>query len=483
MTLRPICASTAAEMLLLVATAAFAQPAVPPAVPPPPASADTANARPQPAPSAAARKTDALEPKPPEPKRPVVHAKWDTGVYGFVELDTIHDTTQSFLEIAGNGAIARPGTYAADHGRTQLSGRNSRIGFLLGAPEYHGIKATAQLEMDFFGNQPASASEAALYQNPTFRIRHMNLVLHSEALDVMFGQSWELFGWQAYFDPATVEIQGMPGEVYSRAPQIRVSRTFDAGSVDIDLALAAVRPPERDASTPDGQAGLRLRVNRWKAWHNAGSTGQGLDDAAIGVSGLYRRFAVPNFAAAPTSQVTAAGYGLSIDTLIPLISGTKVDHGNALTFTGSFVTGQGDADVYTGLSGGVANAALPNPAMASPAPTYSPDVDNGLVEYTADGALHAVQWTSYIVGLQYYLPPKGHIWLAADYSHMESDNAARLGAAAKVWNASSWADGCLFVDVTPAVRLGAEVAYFDQTYVDSKRATDLRGQFSAFFLF
>ena len=454
------CSFAASALLLLAGSKALARPST---VPPP--------------------DNKATKPQQPATKRLVVHTRWDADLYGFVELDAIHDSTQSFLEIAGNGAIARPGTYAGDHGRSQLSARNSRIGLELGAPEYRGIRASAQLEMDFFGNQPANASEAALYQNPTFRIRHMNLVLHSDAVDVMFGQSWELFGWQAYFDPATVEIQGMPGEVYSRAPQIRLSRTFHGSAVDIDVALAAVRPPQRDASTPDGQAGVRVRVDRFKAWHNAGSTGQGLDDAAIGVSGLYRHFALPDFAAMPTRQVSADGYGVSIDALIPLISATKADHGNALTFTGSFVTGRGDADVYTGLSGGVGNAALPNPAMANPPPSYAPDIDNGLVELTADGVLHAVQWTSYIVGLQYYLPPTGTVWLAANYSHMDSSNAAQLGAAAKVWDVSNWADGCLFVDVTPAVRLGAEFAYFDQIYADGDHASDERGQFSAFFLF
>ena len=457
----------------LEATQAFAQPQ-PSSDPPTRAGAATANAQRLP-PSPAAT--------PPATERSFVHAKWDADLYGFVELDALHDTRQSFLEVAGNNAIARPGTYAGDHGRTQLSVRNSRIGIKLRAPEYRGITATAQLEMDFFGNQPPNVSEAALYQNPGFRIRHMNLVLHSDVLDVMFGQSWELFGWQSYFDPASVQIQGLPGQVFSRAPQIRLSRTFHGDAVAIDVALAAVRPPERDASTPDGQAGLRLRLNHWKAWHNSGSTGQGLDAAAIGLSGLYRHFAVPNFAAAPTGQVSADGYGVSIDALIPIIAATQTDHRNALTFTGSFATGQGDADVYTSLSGGVSNANLPNPTMASSAPTYAPDIDNGLVEFTANGVLHAVQWTSYIVGIQYYLPSDGRVWLAANYSHMESNNAAQLGAAAKVWTRSNWADSCLFLDLTPAVRLGTEAAYFDQTYADGKDATDVRGQLSAFFLF
>jgi hypothetical protein len=52
-----------------------------------------------------------------------------------------------------------------------------------------------------------------------------------------------------------------------------------------------------------------------------------------------------------------------------------------------------------------------------------------------------------------------------------------------VWNRSSWADLDVFADVTPAVRFGAELAHFEQTYADGKHAPDERAQLSAFFLF
>jgi hypothetical protein len=39
------------------------------------------------------------------------------------------------------------------------------------------------------------------------------------------------------------------------------------------------------------------------------------------------------------------------------------------------------------------------------------------------------------------------------------------------------------VDITPAVRVGAEFSWFDQTYVDLKDAPDYRGQGSFFFIF
>jgi hypothetical protein len=159
-----------------------------------------------------------------------------------------------------------------------------------------------------------------------------------------------------------------------------------------------------------------------------------------------------------------------------------------MTLSGSYVTGAGIADLYQSLSGGVSNPALPNPGMATPAPTYTPNIDPSMVMWYADTvngtfSLHAVQWTSYIVGLQYYLPPAGHAWLSANYSHMSSNNAQYFGAANKVWNKEDWADGNLMFDLTAAVRMGAEFAWTSQTFVDATKAKDYRVQYSAFFVF
>jgi hypothetical protein len=149
--------------------------------------------------------------------------------------------------------------------------------------------------------------------------------------------------------------------------------------------------------------------------------------------------------------------------------------------TGSFVYGAGLADQYTGFSGGVGNAPLPNPSMANPAPTYTTVLDGGLALYSADGTLHPIQWTSWIAGAQYYINQT--VWVAANYSHMSSGNAKLFGAAAKVFDTSQWADANVMVDITPAVRVGAEFSWYDQTYVDQKDAPDYRGQGSFFFIF
>jgi hypothetical protein len=412
-----------------------------------------------------------------------VTSKWDTTLYGFVEGDTIYDSTQGLNDNAGNSAVPRKGSYAGNHGQTTMGARNSRIGYRISAPAVDDIKASAQLEMDFVGNQPPGISESAFFASATFRVRHLNVKLETPIVDVLIGQSWQLFGWQTLYQPATVQIQGIPGEVFSRSPQIRLSKKLACDPVSLELAVAAARPPQRASATPDGQAGIKLNLDSVKAFHTAGSTGTALDSASIGVSVVGRRFAVDEFTAAPHSQVVRNGYGLSIDALIPVVPATKEHHDNALTLLGSFVTGAGTADLYSGLSGGVSQPALPNPGMTTPAPTYTPNIDNGLALFSADGTLHPMQWTSYLVGAQYYLPPSGKVFLAANYSHTSSGNAHAFGAATKVFDQQDWADGNLFVDLTPAVRLGLELAWINQTYVNGTEGTNYRAQFSGWLIF
>jgi len=177
------------------------------------------------------------------------------------------------------------------------------------------------------------------------------------------------------------------------------------------------------------------------------------------------------------NDVSTSGSAYSIDLFLPIIEGTLKDKGNALTFTGSFANGSGFADLFTGLTGGTRFPNLPGGG------TYNPNIDTGLAIFLPDGTLHTVDWRAYIVGLQYYLPPDGRFWISSNFSQTYSENAANFGPANGVFNRAWWADGNIFMDVTPAVRVGLEYAYFSQTYVDNVNATNHRFQLSAWFLF
>jgi hypothetical protein len=457
----------------------------PPEEPPPPPH----NVEPPPPPRRPQAQPPVVVVATPKPE-PVLHARWDATLYGFVEADSLYDTTQSLIDVQGNAALLRPGSYKGDHGQTTFGVRNSRIGFKLAAPDYNSVRATAQLEMDFQGNQPGRpydstnlVSEQQFWQNPGFRVRLMNLRLDTPAFDFLFGQMWQLFGWQSLFHPNTVEIQGVPGEIYSRSPQIRISKLIHAGNFGVEIAIAASRPPQRASATPDGQVGLKLSYNGIRALHTNGATGTGLDGLTLAASAVGRRFAVDELSAMPASQVVRKGYGVSIDGLIPVVP-ARSRTSTALTVQANYTVGAGIADLYQGLTGGVTNPTLPNPMMLPTPPTYVPNIDPGLVMfYATDSTLHPVQWESLLGGFQLYLPPSAKWWISGNYSHLHSQNAHYFGAPGSVWDTQDWADANLMFDVTPAVRLGFEGSYTDQTYVDGVHAKNYRGQFSAFFIF
>jgi hypothetical protein len=421
-----------------------------------------------------------------------VKGKWNPVLYGFVEFDAIHDSTQSYGEGSGNTLIARPGTWGAKHGRTQFTARSSRFGFRLSAPELMGIRASGVIEVDFNGNQPPTAyqpygiSEAATFNNPSMRFRQAAIKVETDYVDVVAGQYWQLFGWQGYFFPCTLDLRGVPGDVYGRTPQFRLSHMFKTEAVNVELAAAAVRPVQRNSEYPDGQAGLRVLVNSWKGVHTVGGTPTLADPLAIGVSGTVRRFRLPNLAADPTVIKAKTGWGVSIDGLIPVIPGTMADRANALTLTGSFVTGAGISDQYIGLTGGVTFPALPANA-AGTVPTYPQDVDTGLVTYDSSGNLQTVKWQSYMGGLQYYLPPSGKLWIAGNITHLKSDNNTSFGQAAaamaKIVTQSTWWDANLLWEVVEPLRVGVQYAQGRQTYGDGVEAKNERFQMNAFYLF
>ena len=315
----------------------------------------------------------------------------------------------------------------------------------------------------------------------------MNFKIETPVVDVLAGQYWQLFGWQPSFMPNTVDIQGVPGELYSRTPQIRISKTIKAEPVIIELAVGAFRPFQRDSSTPDGEAGLRLGLDSWMGMQTIGATGSQLSPLSVAVTGLYRHVAVDNFDPAPSYTNSLTMGAFAIDGFIPVIPASKTRKGNTLSLTAEFAHGSGFSDMYTGLTGGVAFPNLPLPAGSPPGTAATPfaaDIDNGVVTYDANGVLHAIDWQSYMLGAQYYLPGlDGKVWLSGQYMHMFSDNIAQYGTASKLTSVYDWFDVNLFVDPVPAVRVGIEYANFNTQYVDGQHAINHRGQLSGFYIF
>ncbi|HUC08748.1 MAG TPA: porin, partial [Solirubrobacterales bacterium] len=425
-----------------------AQPSTEPTVPPPPAVPPGTGQPPPPPPPAESAKPG------PAPSPGQVTSKWTATLYGFAEVDIMRDSTQTFGDSPGNGLINRPGQLSYNNGRTQTTARNSRLGVRLSAPEFEGMKASGNLELDFMGNQPA-VSEASFVNNGTFRIRAATAKIETDYVDVLAGQTYFLFGEGAFFFPMSIWFFGMPNQAFGRTQQFRLSHIFKSSAVNLDAGLAVLRPPQRDSEIPDLQAGLKLSVNSWKGPHTIGSGYPAIDPLTVAVSGAYRQFRVNELSAAPTTTKTANGGGISVDAMIPIIARPSAkEKGNALTLTGSLVWGDGIGDLLGGLSGGATFPTVPG-AMPGTTVAFTPNIDAGLVQYDSNGNLRTLDWRTFMVGLQYYLPPNGRLAVAANYTLGDADNI-RDGlsgpALAAVMKQSQFFELVAIGDITPAVR-------------------------------
>jgi hypothetical protein len=403
--------------------------------------------------------------------------------YGVVQADFIYDTTRSYGDSIGQSLVAREDTFEGTVGRFQASSRSTRFGMALEAKPIAGITPEAVLEGDFAGDQPTNntgGSERAYYDSPSFRLRHAFLNLDNDYVDLLIGQTDDVFGWQ-----------NTPSSV-SRHTQFRLSTTFLPSSpVGFDVAAAALRPAQRDSRVPDGQAGLRFTVNNWKGIYAR----DGIPSSrklSIGVSGVARQFDADAFTPPPTQTSNkVTGWGVSIDAMVPVIpADDEFDRANALTIAGSYVRGTGIGDLMR-VDGGAVFPPLPNPARASPPPEYDANVDNGLVSFDRLGVLNTIDWEGFRIDAQYYFPPSGRVRLAAIYTQAYSKNMADLypqggteiDLVTHIADRVRYIEGNLYWDVTPEVRLQTACIYTTVTYIDGENPHNIRGKLTAYYFF
>ncbi|HEX3479873.1 MAG TPA: hypothetical protein VHT91_32860 [Kofleriaceae bacterium] len=482
-----LAAPAAAQPAPAPAEPAPATPSTEPTVPPVP-TAPPGTGQPAPPPAPAESSKPGAAPGPGE-----VTSKWSATIYGFAEVDLMHDTTQSFTESPGNGLIVRPTGLTYNNGRTQTTARNSRLGVRLNAPAFEGMKASGNVEMDFMGYQPGiapanpSVSEASFFNNGTFRMRAAYAKVESEYVDLLAGQYYFLFGEQPFFQPMSIWFFGLPNMAFGRTQQFRLSHTFKSEAANVDLAVSAQRPPQRDSEIPDFQGGLKVGINSWKGVHAGGSGYAAFDPLTVAVSGSVRHFRVNDFAAAPTSLRTINGWGISLDGMIPIIPAASAKaKGNALTLTGSFVMGSGIGDLIGGLTGGAAFPAVPAAMPGGASTPYPANVDPGIIQYDTMGNLRAINWQTLVVGAQYFVPPSGRISIGANYTLGKSDNITdglTGNALAGVFKESQYFEAVVIGDLTPAVRIGAAWQRTQQTRGDEAVSKNNRLELSVYFFF
>jgi hypothetical protein len=106
------------------------------------------------------------------------------------------------------------------------------------------------------------------------------------------------------------------------------------------------------------------------------------------------------------------------------------------------------------------------------------------VTYDSGGGLHGIGWSSVLFGAQYYLPfTEGTVFLSGNYSHTSSSNAGNFSPPSSTLDVEDWFDVNLFVDPTPAVRIGLQYANYNDMYFDGRHAINHRADLAGYFVF
>jgi len=430
---------------------------------------------------------------------------WKIKLGGFIEFDSITDSTRSLTEIIGNNPVDRPGTYAGNNGRTQFSIRNSRLAFSIEAPKIEEtINNRAYFEFDFLGydqnpsntTNSVGTNEASFFNNPTLRIRHAFYQASTDDWEVLVGQTWHVFGWQPYYFFNTVNVAPLPAMLYNRTAQVRGVRKYKFDELSLQAVLGVMLPPQHDSSYPGLEAGVRAAYNGRKSGFNGGATGaQDAQPMSIGVSGTVREFEMPNAGGGPSDNTNYTGSAIAVDGLLPLLAspdGKSV--GNTMTLVGEFTSGTGYGDQFSGWTGNIAN---PLNTAKNNAPTSSagvlgaaPNLDGGLGDYDSSGAFHLVHLLSWNAQVQYNLADTTRTWITLGHGELYSNNLISLQQAngnmtsGKVgYNREEVSFANVFHDLTKQIRVGAEYDFVRTTYLDGVVAHDNRYQLSSWYMF
>ncbi len=318
----------------------------------------------------------------PPPGYTAMLGKWTTMMYGFVEFDTMYDSSNSFNNWPFNGGAANAGTI--QNGGNDALGKtinsssygfdvnNSRIGFTLSSPVYHGYKLRALLEMDFLADPGesqyavAGGENTGYFTNPIFRIRHFFMDITTPGYgNFLLGQYWSLFGWQPYNIYNSVQIAPAPGTLYGRFPQARWYKIIHAtDGLKVEPAISAMMPQYNASGMPAFVEGIKIADSDWMGEGMIGNTGKGQFPASLGFSaiqsdydGYFQQTNTPKGASVgttlPSSGFNSWTSAEAVDLWLPILPVRNGKPGNNLTLTAEYTWGQGDAFQFPNMNFGI----------------------------------------------------------------------------------------------------------------------------------
>ena len=402
--------------------------------------------------------------------------KWKLDVGGFIALDAIKDSTQGIGEVIGNGPVARPGS-SGDRGRLQVSAKHSRIHLTLLPPIEDGWRSKGYLEGDFLGSSGAISSEQSFYSNGNFRIRHAYFNLEKDGWKFLVGQTSILFGFVPTYLLATVSVIPGPAQIYQRTPQLQAGKTIAISeNQELEVTAAVTRPTQSESELPNLDLATRWKHRGRLGRMNLMSGESRLEPTSVALSGTFREFRTANPTTLETSQTSGAA--LAINFLFPIIASNDLSETQGLTFTASFTTGKGYADLLSGWSGNLSRF---------PQNTNDPTrLDAGEGGYDAAGVFNLVPIHTWNAQLQYHFASHHPTWMTAGVGKLWASDVANLGPVVTgrtLYNDVSFYFINLARDLTSQIRLAIEYSPKAVKYVDDVSARNDRYQLMALYRF
>ena len=269
-------------------------------------------------------------------------SKFNLSIGGFVKLDYAHNSVnfgKSGSVSPISGAIPKAGSTAGNQEQSIFTARQSRIWFKASGPTFLGAKTGALIEVDFYGD-PSLANEG-----PQVRMRHAYATLDWPKTQLLFGQTWDVFG------PMAANTQDFrQGSPYGtpnnpRVPQIRITQRVDLDQTNALRLVLGVQDPNQDdnnntmlQTTASNNIGSAVNVAAQAMWvskalgTSPGFWGLSMNSLTAGVFGLFGSQKATNLGAG-IGDKSVDSWGCGFYTFVPIL---KSKDGRSRAMTMSF---------------------------------------------------------------------------------------------------------------------------------------------------
>jgi hypothetical protein len=300
----------------------------------------------------------------------LVHAKTEFSLGGFIAMYAIWDSTQTSSNLR---YINRNNDPNFQHGRMRFSAERTRMNFTIKGPKVFGAITTGYIEWDFdgggqeyiFNGAPGGGWASPNKARP--RLRHAMFRLNWPATELLMGQYWALLSDDAP-EAARPGTSGIPGIIWFREPQIRLTQKFlgsftaamsiaGAGSgpdsIEIPGDQAATNPYLGQSSeTPRISASLKYEQDLWgKAAYYGKPRGFSARVAAGWQRTRYRSFVTAgrifgennliNINVAQNNQQYLNAWAVDSSFFIPILTTSSANLANTMSLLAHCYVGQG----------------------------------------------------------------------------------------------------------------------------------------------